>query len=154
YVGANDIASYAIVTSQGIILIDTGFRETVPLIDANLKKLGFTLADVRVILSMHAHYDHVGGVADIKARTKARFLSSPADAPLYERGGLQDFAFGDKSHFPPVKPDALLRDGEAVTLGDTQVVPHFTPGHTKGATSYTTTIHDGNRDYHVVFVSS
>jgi metallo-beta-lactamase class B len=154
YVGALEVASYAITTPDGIILIDTGFRETVPIIEANLKKLGFRLDDVRLLLTMHAHNDHVGGVADIKARTKARFLSSPGDAPLLERGGLQDFAFGDKFYYPPVKPDALLRDGEAVGLGGVQIMPHFTPGHTRGATSYSTTIHDGDRDYHVVFVSS
>jgi len=154
YVGASDVTSYAITTPDGIILIDTGFRETVPLIEANLKKLGFRFEDIRLVLIMHAHNDHAGGVADIKARTKARFLSSPGDVPLFEHGGQGDFAFGDHFYYPPVKPDALLRDGEPVGLGGTQLTPHFTPGHTKGATSYTTTIHDGDHDYHVVFVSS
>jgi metallo-beta-lactamase class B len=154
YVGAFDVAAYAITTPDGIILIDTGFRETVPLIEASLQKLGFKLDDVRLVLTLHAHYDHVGGVADIKTRTKARFLASPGDAPLYERGGKADFAFGDRFVYPPVKPDAWLRDGETVNVGGTQMTAHFTPGHTKGSTSWTTTIHDGTRDYHVVFVSS
>src|SRR5258708_6434029 len=77
YVGASDVTSYAITTPEGIILIDTGFRETVPLIEASLKKLGLRFEDVRLVLAMHAHNDHVGGVADIKARTKARFLANP-----------------------------------------------------------------------------
>jgi metallo-beta-lactamase class B len=154
YVGASDIASYAIATPDGIILIDTGFRETVPLIEANLEKLGFRLQNVRLILEMHAHYDHVGGIADVKTRTKARFLANPGDAPLLARGGKGDFAFGDRFVYPPVTPDAPLRDGEPVTLGGVQITPHFTPGHTKGATSFSTTIHDADRDYHVVFVSS
>jgi metallo-beta-lactamase class B len=154
YVGASDVTSYAITTPDGIILIDTGFRETVPLIEASLKKLGFRFEDIRLVVTMHAHNDHAGGVAEIKARTKARFLSSPGDVPLFEQGGRGDFAFGDRFYYPPVKPDALLHDGEAVTLGGTQLTAHFTPGHTKGATSWTTTIHDGDHDYHVVFVSS
>ncbi len=154
YVGASDVTSYAIVTPDGIILIDTGFRETVPLIKANLEKLGFHFEDIRFILTLHAHYDHVGGIAEIKTRTKARFLASPADAPLYERGGRGDVAFGDRFFFPPVKPDALLHDGENVSLGGTTLTAHFTPGHTKGSTSWTTTIRNGSRDYHVVFASS
>lgn len=154
YVGASDVASYAIATPDGIILIDTGFRETVPLIEANLKKLGFSLSNVRLLLAMHAHNDHVGGIAEIRTRTKARFLASPGDAPLLARGGLGDFAFGDKFFYPPAKPDALLEDGKPVTLGGVQLTPHFTPGHTRGATSWSTTIREGERAYHVVFVSS
>jgi metallo-beta-lactamase class B len=154
YVGATNVASYAIATSEGLILVDTGFRETVPIIQRNLQKLGFRLEDVRLLLALHAHYDHVGGVADIKSRTKARFLASPGDAPLFERGGKDDFAFGDRFLYPPVKPDALLSDGEPVGLGGTMLTPHFTPGHTKGATSWTMTVRDGDRDYHVMIASS
>jgi metallo-beta-lactamase class B len=156
YVGTSDVTAYAIRTSDGIILIDTGYRETVPVIEASLAKLGLRLDDVKLLLTMHAHYDHVGGVAAIQARTKARFLASPGDAPLLARGGKDDFAFGNLFYFPPVTPDALLHDGETITQGDTRIVAHFTPGHTKGATSYTTTIHDdaSGRDYRVVFVSS
>jgi metallo-beta-lactamase class B len=154
YVGAIGVASYAIATPEGLILVDTGFRETVPIIESNLRTLGFRLDDVRLLLTLHAHFDHVGGVADIKSRTRARFLASPGDAPLFERGGKDDFAFGDRFSYPPVKPDALLRDGEPVGLGGTTLTPHFTPGHTKGATTWTMTVRDGDRDYHVAFVSS
>src|SRR5262249_16487184 len=76
------------------------------------------------------------------------------DAAEYERGGQDDFAFGNNFYYPPVKPDALLHDGEQISLGGTTLIAHFTPGHTKGATSYTATIRDGGRDYRVVFVSS
>jgi len=114
YVGAAGVSAYLISTPQGLILVDTGFRETVPIIEANLAKLGFHLGDIHLLLTLHAHYDHVGGVAEIKARTKARLLASPADAALLDRGGKDDFAFDDRFLFPPVKPDALLRDGEPV----------------------------------------
>jgi metallo-beta-lactamase class B len=154
YVGAADVSSYLIATPAGLILVDTGYRETVPIIEANVAKLGFHLADIHLLLTAHAHFDHVGGVAEIKARTKARVLASPGDAPLLERGGKDDFSFGDRYPYQPVKPDALLRDGEQVGLGGVMLTPHFTPGHTKGATSWTMTIREGDRDYHVVIVSS
>jgi metallo-beta-lactamase class B len=154
YVGASDVSAYLLTTPQGHVLLDTGFRETVPLIDASLKKLGFRMEDIRLLLATHAHYDHTGGLAAIKARTKARFLSSPADAPLYAAGGRGDFAFGDKYAYPPVKPDGLLRDGEPVQLGGLALTPHFTPGHTKGCTSWATTIADGRQQYRVVIPCS
>ncbi len=154
YVGASDVSAYLITTSKGHILLDTGFRETVPLIEANLAKLGFHMTDVRLILTSHAHYDHAGGVADVKQRTKARFLANPAEAPLFRRGGKGDFAFGDKYPYPPVSPDGALSDGVPVKLGETALTPHFTPGHTKGCTSWAMKIQDGGRGYNVVIACS
>jgi metallo-beta-lactamase class B len=154
YVGASGVSVYLFTTPQGDVLLDTGFRETVPRIEANLKKLGLRMEDIRLLLATHAHYDHAGGLAAVRARTKARFLASPADAPLFAAGGRGDFQLGDRYSFPPVRPDGLLRDGEPVQLGGLSLTPHFTPGHTKGCTSWTTTIADGRRSYRVVIPCS
>jgi hypothetical protein len=40
YVGAYEVTSYAIRTEKGLILLDSGFAETVPLIERNLHTLG------------------------------------------------------------------------------------------------------------------
>lgn len=154
YVGASDVSSFLIATPAGHILLDGGFRETAPLIESNVKKLGFRIGDVRLLLISHGHYDHVGSMAEIKARTKARLLASPADAELLTRGGRGDFAFEDRYPYPPVTPDGLLRDGETVRLGGAVLTAHFTPGHTKGCTSWTTAIQDGGRVYRVVIACS
>jgi metallo-beta-lactamase class B len=154
YVGSSGVSSYLFTTPQGHVLLDSGFRETAPMIEANLKKLGFRMEDIRILLASHAHYDHAGGLAAIKARTKARFLASPADAPLFAAGGRGDFQLGDRYLFPPVRPDGLLRDGEPVQFGGMVLTPHFTPGHTKGCTSWTTTISDGRQSYRVVIPCS
>ena len=154
YVGASDVSAFLIATPAGHILLDTGFRETVPIIEKNLEKLGFHLADIRLVLALHAHYDHAGGIAEIKARSKARFLASPADAPQFSRGGTGDFAFGNTYPFPPVSPDGLLREGVPVGLGGVWLTPHFTPGHTPGCTSWSTTILEGPRSYRVVVACS
>ena len=154
YVGASGVSAFLFTTPQGHVLLDAGFRETAPMIEANLKKLGFRMEDIKLLVASHAHYDHAGGLAAIKARTKARFLSSPADAPLFAAGGRGDFQLGDRYSFPPVRPDGLLRDGEPVQLGGLSLTPHFTPGHTKGCTSWTMTIADGPRSYRVVIPCS
>ena len=154
YVGASDVSSFLITTPEGHILIDSGFRETVPIIEANIKKLGLRMEDVHLLLISHGHYDHVGGIAEIKARTKARLLANPVEDPLLARGGKGDFAFQDNFSFPPITPDGSLKDGEEVSLGGTVLTTHFTPGHTKGCTSWTATIQEGGRPYRVVIACS
>jgi len=154
YVGASGVSAYLVATPEGHILIDTGYRETAPIIESNLRKLGFRLEDIHLLLICHAHADHAGGAAEIQRRTKARFLADPGDAGLLARGGKGDFAFGDVFAFPPAEPDGWLRDGEAVGLGGVRLTPHFTPGHTKGGTSWTTTIQEGGQLFHVVIACS
>lgn len=154
YVGVKGVASYLVTTPKGDMLLDTGFRETVPLVEASIRKLGFRVEDVHILLLSHAHSDHAGGLAGMKAATHGRLLVSPGDAPVLERGGKDDFAFADRMQFPPVKVDELLKDGVPVTLGGVEMTPHFTPGHTKGCTTWTMTVRDRGQLRHVVFACS
>lgn len=137
YVGATDITSYLIATPQGHIVIDGGFVETAPMIVANIRKLGFKAEDVKILLASHAHYDHAGGLAELKRITKATFYASAGDLPAFARGGLDDPQFGNRFPFPPVTADRILRDGDTITLGGTTLVAHITPGHTRGCTTWT-----------------
>ncbi|HEX5720797.1 MAG TPA: subclass B3 metallo-beta-lactamase [Thermoanaerobaculia bacterium] len=137
YVGASDIASYLIATPEGHILLDGGFVETVPLIRESVKKLGFKIEDVKILLNTHAHYDHAGGLAELKKLTGARLHASKADAPALARGGKDDPLFGDQFLFPPVKVDRLVKDGDTVTLGGSTLTARLTPGHTAGCTTWT-----------------
>ncbi len=155
YVGASDVTSYLITTPQGHILIDGGFEETVPQIKANIAKLGFKLEDIKILLINHAHYDHCGGLAEIKKLTNARLFASLPDASVLEDGGISDFRFGgDKPLFTPVKVDEILKDGQKIKLGGTTLRTYFTFGHTKGATSWTMETTENGRKYKVAFVSS
>src|SRR5262245_36236 len=61
YVGTAGLASYLVVTPQGNILIDTVMPEATSQIKANIEKLGFKVADIKVMLNTHAHIDHTGG---------------------------------------------------------------------------------------------
>ncbi|HVE71976.1 MAG TPA: subclass B3 metallo-beta-lactamase [Thermoanaerobaculia bacterium] len=150
YVGASDITSYLITTPRGHILLDGGFVETAPMILANIRTLGFDPKDVRILLSSHAHYDHAGGLAELKRVTGAKFHSSLGDLPQHARGGLDDPQFGNKYPYPPITADRIVRDGTRITLGGTTLVAHITPGHTPGCTTWTARI--GKHD--VVFVGS
>src|ERR1051325_11371726 len=137
YVGASDIASYLITTPAGHIVIDGGFVETAPMIVANISRLGFRIEDVRILLNTHAHYDHAGGLAELKQRSGAALYASRGDAPLLRRGGHDDPQFRDRFLFPPVVADRILDDGDTVTLGGTTLTARITPGHTPGCTTWT-----------------
>jgi metallo-beta-lactamase class B len=154
YVGASDVTSFLITTPQGHILLDGGFVETAPQIEANVQKLGFKLEDVKILLNSHAHFDHAGGLAELKQRTGARLYANAADADLLARGGSGDFAFGDRLRFPPVQVDHPVHDGETVSLGGTTLTAHGTPGHTRGCTSWSMAVEEGGKRYDVVFFGS
>lgn len=154
YVGASDVTSYLIATPKGLIVIDGGFEETAPMVLANIEKLGFSRGDIRILLNSHAHYDHAGGLAAIKYATGATLIASEGDAPQLARGGKDDPQFGNEFPFPPVTPDKLARDGDRVALGGTILTAHITAGHTRGCTTWTTTVREGGRNFHVVFVGS
>jgi metallo-beta-lactamase class B len=146
YVGASDVTSYLIVTREGLILLDGGFEQTAPQILANIRTLGFDPKQVKFLLNSHAHFDHAGGLAALKAATGAAFVASAPDAPVLEAGGANDFALKN-ALFPPIKPDAIVADGEGVTLGGVTLFAHITAGHTKGCTTWTLRVTiDGKRE--------
>ncbi|HJW40999.1 MAG TPA: subclass B3 metallo-beta-lactamase [Rhizomicrobium sp.] len=146
YVGASDVTSFLIVTPAGYILLDGGFEQTAPAIIAHIRALGFDPKKIKIILNSHAHFDHAGGIAAIRAATGAKFLASAADAPILEEGGANDFALKGLL-FPPVTPDRIVADGERVTLGGATITAHITAGHTKGCTTWTLPVTiDGKRE--------
>ena len=154
YVGASDVTSFLITSPQGHVVLDGGFPETAPRIVANIRKLGFDPRDVKWLLNSHAHADHAGGLAELQRATGAKLAASAGDAPQLERGGMSDPAFGDRLLFPAVTPDRILSDGDTVTVGDTTLTAHLTPGHTHGCTTWTMPVRDQGRTYEAVFVCS
>ena len=156
YVGAIGVSSYLITTAEGHILLDTGFDDTVPIIQHSVEQLGFRVADIKIILSSHAHTDHVGGHARMKQLTGAEIYASAADARTLASGGADDFIQWPKDTilYAPVKADRIVAEGERVTLGGVTLTAHLTPGHTRGATTWTMDVAEGGVTRHVVFFSS
>ena len=154
YVGSSDVTSFLITTPKGHILIDSGLPTTVPQIKKNIAELGFKLTDVKIILNSHAHFDHAGGIAELKRLTNARFYASEGDSALLSRGGLDDPNFGDRFPFEPITPDKLLADGQKVKLGGITLTANVTPGHTPGCTTWTTTVIEDKQPLNVLFLCS
>lgn len=143
FVGTEEHSSFLIVTGEGNILINSGYQATVPMIRDSVEKLGFRFADTKILLGSHAHVDHMQGDALVKELTGARVMAMEQDV-----SALQKMRPGNIPH--PI--DRVLHDGDAVKLGDTTLVAHLTAGHTKGCTTWTATLQEGGRPYHVVIV--
>jgi metallo-beta-lactamase class B len=127
-------------------------QESAPIIRANIEALGYKLKNIRIILSSHAHFDHVAGHADMVAATGARVYATEADAETLESGGTK--AFHPMTPYKPVKVSRILKDGDIVRIGNVALTAHLTPGHTEGNTTWTTTVEENGRKYDVVFVGS
>lgn len=140
YVGTRSVGAYLITTPEGHILIDGTTPDGGPLVAASIRRLGFRPEDVRYLLINHAHWDHAGGLAELKRITGARLVASRGDAPLLQRGRTDDMP--GSVAFAPVAPDRRISDGDAIELGGTTLVARLTPGHTKGCTSWTMDVSD------------
>jgi metallo-beta-lactamase class B len=152
YVGTRGLSSFLIVTPAGGIIIDSGEAESVPFIRASVEKLGFRLSDVKILLTGHAHFDHVGGHADLKRLTGARVMVMDADREALE-SGVDRSALGGPG-WKPVAVDRVLKDGDTVTLGGVTLTAHLTPGHTQGCTTWTMDARQDGRKYRVAFTGS
>jgi metallo-beta-lactamase class B len=150
YVGAVNIASYLITTPQGHILIDTGMSEMHDGIKRSVETLGFKLADIKIMLSSHAHFDHIDGHALMQRATGAQVMAMRGDAEALESG--HDSSALGAIGWEPVRIARVLRDGDTVSLGGTTLRAVHAPGHTQGATTWITGVEDGGRKYTVAFL--
>ena len=154
YVGTEGISAWIIRTPKGLILLDVGMPDAAPLVEENIKALGFKLSDVKILLNSHAHIDHAGGLAKLKADTGAMLIASAGDRYALEKGvyeGSEDVHLLD---FPAVKVDRLIGDGETVELGGVKLTAVLAPGHTKGCTGYSLPVTDRGVTHQVFFFCS
>lgn len=154
YVGTYDLACYLIATSKGNILINTGLKSSAPQIKKNIETLGFKFSDIKILLTTQAHYDHLGAMGYIKKKTGATFMANAPEQPSLKTGGDADYALGGSgSVFKPVPADKLLKNGDTISLGATQLVMLSHPGHTIGSCSYLLTVKDSARSYKVLIAN-
>lgn len=156
YVGSRGLASYLITTPAGHILINSSLESSVPLIRRSVEELGFTFADIRILLISHAHWDHCAGSAEIKRLTGASYQVMAADVADVEAGGRGNFHYGNvpSTFYPPTKVDRVLHEGDEVRLGGAVLIARHTPGHTKGTTTWTLQAREAGRVLDVVIVGS
>jgi len=115
--------------SREAIVIDPG--DNIDDILAVLRKHELT---VKAIVITHAHIDHIGGAAKLKAATGAPIHMNQNDQVLYDRMDVQAGWLGMET--PEITAiDTPARDGDSLALGPATFHVLHTPGHTQGSIS-------------------
>lgn len=134
----------ALFGDDGIVLVDTGGRGSLGLIDAGLKALGASLGQVRLVVLTHCHPDHIGSVANLVEATSAKvavhrneasIVNGEESLPSPHRHSL--VAGLTRPLLPlllgqPVPVDYPLEDGDSLPVAQDVLAIH-TPGHTAGS---------------------
>lgn len=69
FVGCYPASSHLIDTGDGLILIDTGYADTLHLLINSIYELGFSAYDIKYIIHTHWHYDHTEGTISLFFKT-------------------------------------------------------------------------------------
>ena len=146
WLGTRQHSSWALRTSEGLIIIDTNFAwATEPEIINGLTTLGLNPRDIKYVIISHAHGDHDQGAAELQRRYGAKVVMGAADwdatlkRPATAAGGV------------PTRDISVGPEGAKVTLGDTTVTIVATPGHSPGTLSYVFPVKDEGRTVMVAY---
>jgi metallo-beta-lactamase class B len=158
YVGANDVAAFLITGPEGHVVLDAGYPTTAPMIMASIAKLGFDIKDVKVLLNSEPHPDHAGGLRVLQQASGAELWLSNASANAIAAGGddpdmilpLRALFWIGIVGYPAPHVDHRIQDGDTIRVGSTVLTAHITGGHTRGCTSWSFPVRDGNRVLNVV----
>jgi metallo-beta-lactamase class B len=156
YVGTSRLSSVLVTSDRGHILLDGGLPQSAEQIDSHIRRLGFRLEDVRLIVNSHAHFDHAGGIHALQHVSRATVAASPSSARALGQGlpTSDDPQYGFMGDFPRVPKVRVVRDGETLRVGVLAITAHFTPGHTPGSTTWTWESCEGSRCLHMVYADS
>jgi metallo-beta-lactamase class B len=158
YVGANDIAAFLLTGPEGHVVLDAGYPTTAQMIMASIAKLGFDIKDVKVLLNSEPHPDHAGGLSVLQQASGAELWASEASADAIASGGddadmilpLRALIRIGVLGYPAPRVDHRFKDGDTIRLGPIALTAHVTGGHSRGCTSWSFQVHDGDRVLNVV----
>lgn len=159
FVGTDGLSAILITSDRGHILLDGGLSQSAPVIDANIRTLGFKTEDVKLIVNSHAHYDHAAGIAALQRLSGAIVASTASGAEALRRGEntVDDpqYGFGREANaFPPVKIVRVVKDREVIEIAGLAIQAHDTAGHTPGSTTWTWRSCEGTRCLNLVYADS
>jgi len=134
FCGTYQASGHLIDTGDGLILIDSGYLNTLYMVVDSIHRLGFDPRDIRCIVNTHWHGDHTEATAALAELSGAKTLIGRKDAEKAKR------------YFDA---DILVDDGDVLSLGNVSMCFLETPGHTRGTISPFFDVEDGGRVYRV-----
>jgi hydroxyacylglutathione hydrolase len=127
-------------------LIDVGAGMGVAQTISNIRRAGFDPALVRHILCTHAHGDHAGGAAQMRAlvpnaelavsRDVARFVREGDEVATSVAAAKTIGVYPSDYRLEPCAVEREVADGERIAIGDLTVECIETPGHAVGHLSF------------------
>src|SRR5712691_10276375 len=140
--GNSETIVYAITTSDGLILIDSGYADRVEsVLIPGLKKLGLDPAKAKYLLLGHGHGDHFGGAAYFQDHYGTKVGTTAADWDLMYPANPPANQNANANQGRP-KKDVVLAEGQPIKLGDLTVTPVAIPGHTPGSLAFSFPVKD------------
>lgn len=140
YVGTAQLASFLITTPEGHILQASNYESSVPVIKAAVEQLGFDFNDIKILISGHAHPDHIEGDALVKEMTGAEVVVGRLEVPYHEAFDTP----GGKEQ--PI--DRIVDAGDTVSLGGTTLTAHLQSGHTPGCLAWSLPLEEDGKTYY------
>lgn len=142
--GSVGTAIYIVRTNAGLIMIDAGYPEQIEsVLLPGLKALQLDPAQVRYVIVLHGHSDHFGAAKYFQEKYGSKVFLSAADWDLLDAPQAK----GKGPAVPLPKRDQVVTDGQAITLGDTKILPVLVPGHTNGALALILEVSDKGKKY-------
>lgn len=136
FVGTRPASSHLIDTGDGLVLLDSGYQESLYLVLESIRKLGFDPHDIRYIVHSHGHVDHAGATRALVELTGAESWLGAADRDIVNGTRPLTWAPEYELDFRYFEPDHLLHDGDRIRLGNLDMLCVATPGHTPGTFSF------------------
>ncbi|TFW24700.1 subclass B3 metallo-beta-lactamase [Massilia arenosa] len=158
YVGPGGVSAVLVTSPAGHVLIDGGTGKSPQQIVPHIRQLGFKVGDIKYILISHAHFDHVGGIAELQKLSGATVVASTLAAPVLKTGKptADDPQYANLVDMPfaPVGTLHTVKDGEVLSVGPLKLTAHYSPGHTPGGTSWTWQSSENGKALNMVYADS
>ncbi len=150
YVGDRKVCMHLVDTGAGLILFDSGYSHNYDALILSIRALGFSPADIKILIHSHGHFDHFGGGDRLRDAYGTKIYMSAVDTELTRQmpqRALMALAPGKEDAI--CYPDITIEDGDVISLGNTRIYCVLSPGHTPGTMSFFFKANDGEQSLNV-----